>query len=251
VANYSHGSDWRESLTSWLNSPPPSGIKADNELFVQEAATLAPLSSLLSTVIMGADNLPRWTAVSDEDKHVAQLARIETMKMQLAGTVLTRALDRIKQEHDIPPLADLAIFLSEDGRGNFELANVLARSLIRYWSGDLEGALHTTVVRIESAARALVLLLNEPAYRVARSTRPNKYVGLDELLDILLDSEWLDENWDRFIRTLLLHPAGFTLRHNLAHGFVYEVPPAALVVLALRALGLFVTMLWAPPAQID
>jgi hypothetical protein len=115
----------------------------------------------------------------------------------------------------------------------------------RYWSGDFDGSLHTAAVRVEAGARALVMLLDEPAYTVARGNAQGKYVGLDQLLDILA-GRGFDPDWDRFIRTLLLGPTGQNLRHDVAHGFILNEPTSSTAALALRAYSLFVDLLWRP-----
>lgn len=117
----------------------------------------------------------------------------------------------------------------------------MARALLRYWRGDYEGSLHTVVPRIEAGAQRLVLALDEPAYQVARGSQPGKYVGLPSLLDVLAQHDF-DPDWDRFLRTFLLGPAGLNGRHDLAHGFNLHRRPRVDAALALRALGLLVAM---------
>lgn len=248
VRELSAGRDWRESLSNWIASSPPSGDYEHN-LDLAERLLAGSLRALFSTVRLGADNLPRWHATTPEDKLEDELARTESFAMGLAAHTHAEALDRIKVLHGKPPIDELTRFLALDGRGDLELARALAKSLHRYWDEDYEGCLHTAVPRVEAAARALVLLLDSPAYSVARTNNPGKYIGLDALLDVLV-THGLDPSWDRFVRTLLLGPVGGNLRHDIAHGFGSSDPSRPTAALALRALALFVVLLWKPAAPL-
>jgi hypothetical protein len=77
----------------------------------------------------------------------------------------------------------------------------------------------SAVPRIEAAARALALELDQAAYQVARANEPGKYVGLGVLLSIL-EKVGLDPAWERFLRTFLTGPLGMNVRNDVAHGFV-------------------------------
>lgn len=246
IRTASDGSTWQEAIAAWLGTRAPSGERATNERTARAVLAQSVFRSLATTVLVGADNMPRFRLKTDADRLMAELARTESFSMSLSGQILAAALDRIAERHGVPPMDELAIVLSAGGRGDdLRLATALARSLHRYWAGDVEGCLHTAVVRVEAGARSLVLLLDEPAYTVARTNAQGKYVGLDQLLDILASHDF-DEDWDRFIRTLLLGPTGRNLRHDVAHGFIVDEPDRGTAALVLRALALFVYLLGRP-----
>ncbi|MGW5079562.1 hypothetical protein [Micromonospora echinospora] len=244
----SQGRDWRESLESWLQGPPPSGDADSNRRNARESMA-GTLMAFLPSVHFGADNLPRWHAETEDDRLLERLGWFEDLQLATNGDLLAVALNRIAEMHGVPPLEELALFLSGNGRGDYALGLALARSLRRYWHQDFEGSLHTSAVRVEAAARRLVLLLDEPAYSVARQNNPGKYVGLSDLLEILAQRDF-DESWDRFIRSLLLGPVGKNLRHDVAHGFQVAEPGPATAALALRAFSLFVVLLWRPQSLV-
>ena len=245
IRRASDGADWRESMSNWLAMPAPSGDLAMNERTSRHVASVSVVRRLVSTVLIGADNMPRWRPENEADKDAYELSHTELVQMTLSGQLLAEALDRIVGLHGVPPVADLAMFLAGGGRGDITLATALARSFHRYWNGDYDGSLHTAATRVEAGARAMVMLLDEPAYTVARINAQGKYVGLDKLLDILARRDF-DPNWDRFMRTLLLGPTGQNLRHDIAHGLVLGEPSPATAALALRACSLFVHLLWQP-----
>jgi len=239
IRRASDGADWRESMSSWLATRAPSGDLATNERTARHITSTSLVYHLASVVLIGGDNMPRWRPTTQADREAYELSRTENLGMTLSGDILSTALDRIAATHGVPPVAELADLLSGDGRGDRALATSLARSFHRYWSGDYDGSLHTAAVHVEAGARALVMLLDEPAYTVARSSSQGKYIGLDQLLDILARHDF-DPNWDRFIRTLLLGPTGQNLRHDVAHGFMTSEPSPSTTALALRASSLFV-----------
>jgi hypothetical protein len=250
VRRASDGADWRESMANWLATPAPSGDLATNRRISRDIASRSIVRLLASTVLIGADNMPRWRPETQADKDAYELSRTELMRMTFSGQLLSAALDRVVALHGVPPVHELATFLAGNGHGDITLATALARSFHRYWSGDFDGSLHTAAVRVEAGARALVLLLDEPAYTIARTKAPNKYVGLDQLLDILARRDF-DPDWDRFIRTLLLGPTGQNLRHDIAHGFILDQPNPSTAALALRTCSLFVQLLWQPSSPIS
>lgn len=245
IRKASDGADWRESISNWLATRPPTGDLATNERISRHVASRSVVRMLASLVLIGADNMPRWRPETDADRDAYELSRTELIGMTWSGQVLAAALDRIAALHGVPPMAELSKFLGGNGSGNVALGAALARSFHRYWSGDYDGSLHTAAVRVETGARALVMLLDEPAYTVARTNAQGKYVGLDQLLDILARRDF-DPDWDRFIRTLLLGPTGQNLRHDVAHGFILSEPSPSTAALALRAGSLFAHLLWQP-----
>jgi hypothetical protein len=92
--------------------------------------------------------------------------------------------------------------------------------------------------RIEAAVRSLLLLLDEPIYRVEEDKSLGQFPGLGAMLP-LLDKHGFDPDWSSFIRALLLTP-GRNLRNLGAHGFLQDVDKqtAALVIRALSVVAL-------------
>lgn len=52
------------------------------------------------------------------------------------------------------------------------VAAAIARSFIRFFEGDAEGAVYTAIPRIETLTRELVVALDFPTYQTQRVTRP-------------------------------------------------------------------------------
>jgi hypothetical protein len=142
------------------------------------------------------------------------------------------ALSRITEVYGIPSEAELVEFFTQVPLTNESLARALARSFIRYWGGDPEGAAFTIIPRIETLTRNLVVALDRGVYRLQRDQKPGQYPGLGYLLGLLKEHN-MDESWHRCVLTVCANPAGgWNLRNEVAHGFVDDVPaPPAAVVL--------------------
>ncbi len=93
--------------------------------------------------------------------------------------------------------------------------------------------------KIEAAARALLLELNEPVYRAAVGDATGQFPGLGSLLPELLNNDF-DPDWERFLRTFLLGE-GSNVRNLVAHGFADTVDPIN-AALALRTCAVLILL---------
>ncbi|GAA1910642.1 hypothetical protein GCM10009737_10100 [Nocardioides lentus] len=247
IVRVSDGASWRDALTSWLKTGSPSGNAEANRSGARDVARSSLVSQLgMPTIVYGRDGLPRWTASSEEDRREHELIRHEMFSVQFNGLILAQGLDAIAARFGVPKVDELSLFLSHGGEANFELARAFSKALLRYWSGDFEGALMTSALRVEAGARHLAVALDEAAYVTSRQNAPAVYVGIAALVE-LLEKHGLDEDWKRFLLTYFVSPAGRSLRHDLAHGFGLEADePRVEAALSLRALGLFVYAAWQP-----
>jgi hypothetical protein len=226
--------DWREALGVFARYGPVTGDVARNREQVAEHASQFVLTSLPMERV-GGDGLPRFTPQSDEDRAEMALADQETYQLQTWAPILARALVEVVRKHGIPTLEDLATFLATGPLIDDQLASALARVLLRFWTGDYEGAAFTAAPRIEALARQLVLAVDAGVYQLQRATRPGQYPGLARLLEVLKD-RGLDESWYRMMHTVCSNPAGgWNIRNEIGHGFVDDVqaPVAAVLLQAL------------------
>lgn len=130
--------------------------------------------------------------------------------------MIAEALERIRERHGIPTVADLAAHFLRNPIVPVHLAAALARSLQRYWAGDTEGAALTVLPQIEALARNLLLVENVGIYRRQRGQTPGQYPGLGFLLDAIAQDR--NASWHRFLRTFLASPSGINLRNEVLHG---------------------------------
>jgi len=196
-------------------------------------------ASLFPKQLLGADGLPRFAPQNDADKQEMALAEQESFRLQTYAPFIARALNEIAARHGLPSPESLREFFALNPLISDDLAGALARVLLRYWTGDYEGAAFTAAPRIETLARGLVLALDAGVYQLQRQQRPGQYPGLGSLLATLKD-RGLDESWYRMIYTTCCNPAGgWNMRNEIVHGFVDDTyaPLAAVLIQALLYLA--------------
>jgi hypothetical protein len=151
---------------------------------------------------------------------------------KLFGIFFAEALRGIWAKWGPIPVDELAQFLGERNHVRPPVAAAIARSFIRFFEGDAEGAVYTAVPKIETLTRELVVALDLPTYQTQRVTRPGQYPGLGALLPSLKDA--IPESWWRYLNSYIASPLGDNVRNEVLHGFVDEFSEttAALVLIA-------------------
>ncbi|GAB3848813.1 hypothetical protein GCM10027610_070970 [Dactylosporangium cerinum] len=180
--------------------------------------------SLLANIVLFRDgDLPSRTVNGDAAAFDRELVRAEHQDLGMNGRLLARALFQINERFGIPSQADLTAFLADIG-ADPSLANALATALQLYWIGEYDASYHLVVPKVEAAARALLLELNEPVYRTAIGDASGHFPGLGTLLPYLLANDF-DPDWERFLRTFLLND-GVNIRNLIAQP---DLPAAELL----------------------
>lgn len=184
-----------------------------------------PFSSLFPRTQMGGDNLPRFTATTDEENFEYRLVKNESLFLQLQAPVVLEGLIRIIASRPIPSLEELTRHFAANPAVPPHLAAAIGRSFLRFWAGDAEGSAFTITPQIEALARNLLIQADVGIYQLQREKSPGQYPGLRFLLGEL-SKRGLDASWHRFILVLCAHVAGFNFRNELSHGFVLGVDEA-------------------------
>ncbi|WP_405541511.1 hypothetical protein OG478_03860 [Streptomyces phaeochromogenes] len=231
---FERADSWLAALGYWFHTDSPSGTLAVNERTARDVFNQSVFSRLATTVMFGDNDLPKRVLGDDDDALQRELIRIETMNIHLHGIVLADALDLIKTRFGIPSFEDLNVSLVESGV-HPDFARPLAKAFILYWVGEFEASAHIAAPKVEAAARALLLELNEPLYRTAVGDKSGQFPGLGVLLDPLTENDF-DPDWSRFLATFLLGE-GMNVRNLIAHGFMREVGRET-AALGLRAFAL-------------
>ncbi|MET7893099.1 DUF4209 domain-containing protein [Streptomyces mirabilis] len=225
--------NWQHALLCIFQAYGPStGNLTQNQTRVGEHVRQFVFSAMVSSELLGGDGLPRYHPQSEEDRSAMALAEQESHNIQAWAPILAMALSRIAEIYGIPDEKELAEFFSQAPLADDSLAHALARSFIRYWAGDVEGAAFTILPRIEALTRNLVVAMDRGVYRLQRDRKPGQYPGLGYLLDVLKE-HGMDESWHRCVLTVCANPAGgWNIRNEVAHGFIDDMTaPAAAVVL--------------------
>lgn len=210
---------WADALDAFATLGPPTGDADSNRKTVDQHAQQFVLSKLFPVTQYGSDGLPRWNATSDDERREYDLTQHEAFQLQFQRRFVAEALLRLPAHHALPTADELSAYFARNPLVDTALAAALARSFLRWWAGDYEGAGFTVAPRIEALARNLLLAVNWPLYRLQREQAPGQYPGLGFLL-AQLRQYGLPDSWHRYLFTFLANPAGLNLRNELSHGFL-------------------------------
>jgi hypothetical protein len=211
-----------------------------NRRQVEENRSDFPLSAILPPSQLGYGAMPLYQPTNQEERDEFDLAQTEGFAMQVWGQVFAHALQRIGEHHQ-PDEGDLTERLADATPLTPGAARSLARALRHYWVSEYEAAAMIALPRVETLCRALLTLAGEALYRVQTGSNPGRYPTLQALFDRMAARE-LNEDWHRFLHTLLTSPGrGWNVRNDRLHGLVDdEIGPfvPALVLVAALYLGL-------------
>lgn len=242
---FDEADDWRGALHEFLHSACPSGSYDKN--VKQARSTLdGSLRNLFGTVRFGAHGLPQQSADTPDERLDMEVTTFEVLGLDNWGRWFATGLRRMPAVYGIPNTDDIVAFLMDTYKCDRGMATGFATALRLFWNEEYSASVHLSVPRIEQGVRRLLLLLNEPVYRIEQGKKIGQFPGLGSLLPLLVN-EGFDRDWARFIGALLL-PRGHNLRNLLAHGFVDGIAPGH-AASALRAAGLL--MLLAPAADVS
>lgn len=208
---------WRDGLAQWLTTPAPTGSYANNVAEVKKASKSSGILKFLPTIVFGPHGLPQKShaALGDDDREM--LSTLEEQLAQYYGRLHWASLNRIREKFGKPDVADVAAFIADFYSCDSKLAEVVAVALDLFWEGHFTAASHLAYPAVEAGARAVLLALDEPLYRVELANSPGRFPALDFYLDSLSDHGF-DPDWDRAVRSMLLSD-GSNLRNLAAHGF--------------------------------
>ncbi|GAS95643.1 uncharacterized protein RMCC_2609 [Mycolicibacterium canariasense] len=227
------GSTWQEALLSFAKSGPLSGNYQHNLETVEHLRNAAPLLAVLPDKVLGPDGLPIYEAVSPEDRLDGDLTKVEVQVITSNLRPLTAALHSIPERFaGIPDQAALVEFLSQWPSLNQQTIRAATFGLQRFWCGDYEGAVYTTMPWIENAIRQIILDANQGMFILQKTHKRGQYPGLGAMIDLLPERFTLSQSRHRFLKATLTHPLGFNLRNQLSHGILlYSTSAAAALVL--------------------
>lgn len=231
---------WTDALGRFLESDCPTG--SYDSLVNQERALAkkGSLRRLFRRTELTREGRPDWTTSSDDHDQAAEIAWLASVTAGEFGKLLAEGLRRMAEVYKLPDEDALTEYLSCGGNVHHELSRSLSRALQLFWRGEFEAAIHLIVPKIEAAARALLLELDEPIYRIQIGSDPGGYGGLHGLLNGLQDAG-MDPDWIYFLKWLLLGHPGQNVRNDLSHGLVFDPGPVD-TALVLRAATLLVRL---------
>lgn len=233
---YTRYADWQTCIHAVLSDSAPTGDYSKNLKRAEEMVKKYPLRHLFTNIAVGVHGLPEKTRNSQDEAITADLKSVELMAAQVSAGITHSALMRIHQRFPSLNGECVALFLQREYATEPSLAAAFGRALACLWEGEYEEASLKALFRIEGAARQLLIMLDEPLYRMEAGEGRGKFPSLDFYVDSL-EKQGMDLDWVRSIRTILLAD-GWNLRNLVAHGFEAELGPTQAVLL-LRLLGMF------------
>ncbi len=240
LSGFTRSPMWADSLGLFLDSDCPTG---SYEALVRQERDLAQVSvfrQLFRRTELTHEGRPGWSTSSDEQDQAAEITWIAGQTAREHGRLLAEGLRRMADRYDLPNEDALTEHLSLGGRVHVRLSRSLARALRLFWRGEHEASVHLITPKIETAARALLLELDEPIYRIQVGSDPGGYGGLHGLFTAL-ENAGMDPDWIYFIKWLLLGHPGANVRNDLTHGLVFDPGPVH-TVLVLRASTLIIRL---------
>ena len=228
--------DYIEQAISWISSAdswggclqrlvgfgPLSGNLKQNIDTVRRHAREFPLKRLMTYRVIGPWNETVFAPTTEGQWEELDLSRYEKTGIDMASHILAGALDRIQTTHGQPQRDELQAFFTTPIIDQ-DTAERMAASVGHYARGCYDDCVMVLLPRIERAVRELVRRLGAPIWREPQTSKKRRLsYGQQRTLRALLLSlkGHLDEDWHRYLTTLLINPLGSNLRNIHAHGLV-------------------------------
>ncbi|PRB71352.1 hypothetical protein [Arthrobacter sp. MYb213] len=235
LRRYRRARNWEHALTVFLAGPSPTGDHEANVKTAELGAT-GSIRAFVTRTVFGAHGLPERTGGDFMEEEVI---RSETITLSLTSILLASELEHIRDRFSPPAIGRIANWMVDVFSADATLARQFSESLALHWNGKFSDSARLSLPLIESAARSLLLMLDEPLYRTQRGKSPGRFPAMDFYVDALSNRD-LDPDWIRALRVTLLS-SGMNLRNLAAHGFMMEFSDAQSALL-LRLAGLFCAM---------
>ncbi|WP_105034137.1 hypothetical protein [Cryobacterium aureum] len=235
LRKYRRARSWNHALMVFFAGKSPSGDHAVNIKAAERAAT-GSIRALVSQTVYGAHGLPERT---DVDFMVEEVARTETIALDVSAILLALELDYVRDRFFPPPAPQIAAWIMDCFLADETLAEHFSESVTLHWAGRFSDSARLSIPLIERAARDLLLKLDAPLYRPQRGESQGRFPAMDYYVETLANQD-LDPDWVRALRLTLLS-TGMNLRNLSAHGFVLTFSENQSALL-LRLAGLFCTM---------
>lgn len=215
----SSADNWGGCLQRLVEFGPLSGNLKQNLDTVRRHAGEFPLQRLVTHRVLGPWNETLFTPTTQEQWEELDLSRYEKVGIDMASHILAGALDRIQATHGQPQRSELQAFFTTPIIDS-DTAERMAASVDHYTRGRYDDCVMVLLPRIERAFRELVRKLGAPIWWEPQLTRKRPSFGKQRSLQSLLRSlmDQLDEDWYRYLTTLLINPLGSNLRNVHAHG---------------------------------
>ena len=215
IAQIIAGDSWSICLGRLLILGPLSGNLQRNIDSVHQQTQQFMFHRLARTEVLGPWNETIFVADTEEEKARLELSRHESLAIDMASYIVAEALDDIRTTHGHPTKMEIQDLFSTPIIDS-DTAERMAASVEHFLQGRFDECVMVIIPRIERTIRALLRKLGAPTWSEPRSGAFGRQRSLWQLLDQL--QSHLDENWRRYLITLLVNPLGSNLRNIHMHG---------------------------------
>ena len=206
---------WPGCLGRLLVLGPLSGSLGQNREVVAQQLEEFVFQHLFDPEVLGPFNETVFRADTEEAKAKLHLSNYESISIDMASYIVAEALDEIRSRHNDPIKVELEEFFTTPIIDS-DAAERIAASVVHYTRDRFDESVMVLVPRIESTIRQLVRAIGMPTWSEPRSGGFGKQRSLHVLLEQL--KGYLDEDWLRYLNTLLVNPLGPNLRNKHMHG---------------------------------
>jgi len=221
---------WQEALSRFGASGPPSGNSTKNLESVRDMASKHPLSRLITKQVIGRHSSPTASPASEDEHDRLDLAGHEALAIRVWAPLGVEILESIKEKFGEPDRRDLAEFFTTELIDK-AIADRLADSVLRFYRGDNDAALHILAPQVEAAIRGAAAHIGIVVIKTPQGPTPG---GVRALGGILAECEGrMDESWRRYLSTALADQVGVNLRNEIGHG-LYGPPVRADVAILIH-----------------
>jgi hypothetical protein len=168
LRKYRNARSWQYALVVFLATSSPSGSYAANAESAKRSAA-GSIRALISRTTYGAHGLPERSNTEFIDD---EIVRTEIIALNISGILLGLELEHILNRFAPPSAPDISDWVTGTFATEPRLAKHFAESLALHWDGRFSDSARLSIPLIESAARALLLKLDEPLYRTQRGDSP-------------------------------------------------------------------------------
>ena len=242
LARYRHSRDGLSALDIWLAGAPPTGSYESNVASAKESMDGSIIAAVTRTTFDG--NMPTRTSAGVESAVVEATERQELINAGLYGQMLAHELKAIKHQYGIVTPTKITAHLVQTYRCDSQLALALGQAIVSFWDERYTDAGRAAFPLVEAGARGVLLLLDDPLYRIQTGNAGGHFPSLEKYAE-KLEQHNFDVDWLQCIRNPVAK-----WRNALAHGHRLELADYEAAVL-LRTAALLVILTSNNSSKID
>ena len=221
LAHISSAPGWSGCLDRLMVLGPLTGSLNQNQETVRQQARQFPIKRLSSGEVLGPGNVPIFKPRTGADYDELDLSSHERFAIGVGSHIAAEALGRILVTHGHPTKAELDTYFTTPFIDT-DTAERMAASVEHFTRGRFDECVMVLIPRIETTIRTLVRAMGGPIWWEPRPSKKQSRLdfgrqrSLGQLLDQLGGK--MDEDFHRYLYTLLVNPLGYNLRNLYMHG---------------------------------